>query len=343
MNTNTRNSIVIIAVVALLGVLGYAVFAMGWGDDWFASENQNTNNEQNNSFIPEGWNQYTHAQHGLSFFYPPAGEVTIEAGRVKVTYLGPGNTQGSEITEGFTFFVRTEEKDSDTSLETIAEEERERLFEENQDNDIPEPRTMSIGEREVYQFEVESELGTPVTYVVVEGSDTTAFIVSYSAVGDAQAEYESFIETMIRSLEPASHASVYNRVSIALLERDVDDTPDRGCDNVVFVERNVTETSAPLSAALSELFSLERENVEGQFNFIARTNDTLFFDRADISEEGVASIYLTGELSGLIGVCDNPRAAIQIEETALQFSTVDTVQIYLNRVRTDLTADGRGS
>ena len=76
--------------------------------------------------------------------------------------------------------------------------------------------------------------------------------------------------------------------------------------------------------------------VDGYTNFIARTNDTLSFERAEVDEDGTAHIYLTGELSGLAGVCDDPRAAIQIEETALQFATVAEVQLYLNDEPTDL-------
>ncbi|MEZ4680232.1 MAG: GerMN domain-containing protein [Caldilineaceae bacterium] len=45
--------------------------------------------------------------------------------------------------------------------------------------------------------------------------------------------------------------------------------------------------------------------------------------------DGVASIYLTGTLR-VGGVCDEPRVRAQIEETALQYYTVDEVRIYVN-------------
>jgi len=60
-------------------------------------------------------------------------------------------------------------------------------------------------------------------------------------------------------------------------------------------------------------------------------------------EHGTASIYLSGELSGLAGVCDNPCASIQIEETTLQFPTVDNVVFYLSGEETDLTPGERGA
>lgn len=128
----------------------------------------------------------------------------------------------------------------------------------------------------------------------------------------------------------------FSTVNIALLDTEqTTDGPVRGCDKVVMVERSVTPTQAPLTAALEALFALNSERVSGLYHFISKTNDTLSFDRA-VVDDGTAHVYLTGSLTGLAGVCDDPRARIQIEETALQFSTVDRVQIYLNGSPTDL-------
>lgn len=110
----------------------------------------------------------------------------------------------------------------------------------------------------------------------------------------------------------------------------------RGCDKVILVPRTVATTTAPLTAALQNLFAISTTSVGGYFNFIDRTNETLKFSRATILN-GTANIYLTGSLSNLAGVCDDPRAAIQIEETALQFPTVQRVQLYLNNATTTLT------
>lgn len=111
---------------------------------------------------------------------------------------------------------------------------------------------------------------------------------------------------------------------------------ERGCDRVVLVTRDVPATSAPLTAAMQSLFAEESQQVGSNFNFIARTKNTLKFNHATV-ENGTASIYLTGSVSGLAGVCDDPRAQIQIEETALQFATVQKVDIYLNGEKTLLT------
>lgn len=161
---------------------------------------------------------------------------------------------------------------------------------------------------------------------------------------------DSMVERIISSFEVDARAEVDSLVvQVALLadpagegqNEEASGGPQRGCDRVVMVDRRVPRTGAPLTAALTELFSLERTTVDGLRHFIGETNETLAFDRATV-QNGTASIYLTGELSGLGGVCDNPRARIQIEETALQFPTVDSVALYLNDRPTDLQPDGRG-
>ncbi len=142
--------------------------------------------------------------------------------------------------------------------------------------------------------------------------------------------------------ENVSRETETSSVLVAFLDREgVSDGKSRGCDKVVMVEYSTPPTTTPLATAMQVLFAIDSEDVNGLFSFIARTNDTLRFDRATIVD-GIANIYLTGELTGLAGVCDDPRAVIQIEETALQFPTVKSVQIYLNEEPTTLVPDERG-
>lgn len=142
--------------------------------------------------------------------------------------------------------------------------------------------------------------------------------------------------------EPEKETPQTRTVRIALLDTSGAGTgPSRGCDAVTFVTRTIPYTQTPLSAALAELFKMNDEKVDGNMHFIARTNETLAFDRVTL-ENGVASVYVTGTLSGLAGVCDDPRAAIQIEETAKQFSSVQTVDIYLNGVKGALVPSQKG-
>lgn len=133
-------------------------------------------------------------------------------------------------------------------------------------------------------------------------------------------------------------------IKIALLDTNGNGPGKKlGCDAVNMVTRTIPRTEAPLTAALQQVFS-EPEGAQPStnYNFLARTRETLKFDRAEV-KDGTAHIYLTGELSGLAGICDDPRAEIQIEETALQFPTVQNVVIYLNGVAGALTPARQGS
>ncbi len=124
-----------------------------------------------------------------------------------------------------------------------------------------------------------------------------------------------------------------SQVKIALLAepaKDDDIKKVKGCDLVSLVERDIAPTLAPLTASMKELFAKKdtwpyTENSSG--SFISSQKD-LFFDKAILSN-GVAKIYLTGKYS-LSGECDDPRIETQIEETAMQFATVKSVEIFLN-------------
>ncbi|MBE7553551.1 MAG: GerMN domain-containing protein [Anaerolineales bacterium] len=102
-----------------------------------------------------------------------------------------------------------------------------------------------------------------------------------------------------------------------------------GCDDsLIAVEREITPTIAPLRASLNELLSL-REQYDGQSGLY----NTLYQSELKIDDiglaNGLATIYLSGRYT-LGGVCDIPRFEAQLEATALQFSTVDRVMIFLN-------------
>lgn len=99
-------------------------------------------------------------------------------------------------------------------------------------------------------------------------------------------------------------------------------------DSLVPIERTISTPKMPLKAAFDELLALKEPyyGQSGLYNALYRSN--LKLDKATITN-GKADIYLSGSLP-LGGVMDNPRVENQLNETALQFSTVHEVQIYLN-------------
>ncbi len=137
------------------------------------------------------------------------------------------------------------------------------------------------------------------------------------------------------TLEPTV-AGPTTRVKIFLIALDDNGKSGKkiGCDDsVIGVERVIAATTAPLRAALDELLTLRDRNY-GQSGLI----NVLYQSRLQVESVSIASAKATIHLSGtlrLSGVCDNPRVEAQIEETALQFSTVRDVQVFLNNVALD--------
>lgn len=102
-----------------------------------------------------------------------------------------------------------------------------------------------------------------------------------------------------------------------------------GCgDSVVPVEARIEPTQAVLKAALQALLDLGQPTQPNLYNALSRAKVTV--QRVELIQ-GVANVYLSGELL-LGGVCDDPRAQAQLEQTALQFKTVRSAHIFLNGV-----------
>jgi hypothetical protein len=114
-----------------------------------------------------------------------------------------------------------------------------------------------------------------------------------------------------------------------------------GCgDSVVAVNRAIPTTSAPLTAALKELLSIRQQTygASGLYNALYQSN---------LKVTGVTLVNkrATVNLSGTVllgGVCDSPRFAAQIRETALQFATVDEVDVFINNTPLDKILSEKG-
>ena len=90
----------------------------------------------------------------------------------------------------------------------------------------------------------------------------------------------------------------------------------------------IEPTIAPLTAAYNQLLSADDTfyGESGLYNALAQSDLTL--DGIDI-ENGTAQVAFSGEIV-LGGVCDRPRVETQLRQTALQYSTVDEVNITVN-------------
>ena len=104
-----------------------------------------------------------------------------------------------------------------------------------------------------------------------------------------------------------------------------------GCgDSAVAANVEVPYTTGVLRASLDKLLSIKDQNYgqSGLYNALYQSNLKI---GSLTLKNGVATIHLTGKLT-LGGECDDPRVQAELEETALQFSTVKKVSIYVNNV-----------
>jgi len=112
-----------------------------------------------------------------------------------------------------------------------------------------------------------------------------------------------------------------------------------GCgDSAVPVTVNIQPTNAVLRASLNKLLSIHDQyyGESGLYNALYQSNLTI--GSLNIVA-GQAQIYLNGSLL-IGGACDSPRVKAQLEEIALQFSTVSSVIVYINGVPLDEVLTG---
>jgi hypothetical protein len=101
-----------------------------------------------------------------------------------------------------------------------------------------------------------------------------------------------------------------------------------GCDDsLVAITKKITPTVAPLRAAIEELLALPHEYSKELGNYWRGKDLKL---KSVVINEGVATIHITGEGPYVGGVCDKPRITEQIENTAMQFSSVSKVKVFVN-------------
>ena len=104
-----------------------------------------------------------------------------------------------------------------------------------------------------------------------------------------------------------------------------------GCgDSAVPVTVTIPPTQGVLRAALEKLLSAKQQfyGESGFYNALYQSD--LELESVTI-DQGKAIIHLTGTMM-LSGVCDSPRFEAQIEQTALQFSTVSNVEVSINDI-----------
>lgn len=157
------------------------------------------------------------------------------------------------------------------------------------------------------------------------------FQMDKQSVSDQETTASSTVEQAVKDTDQdAVPSGIDVKIALVALEDNGKSGKAIGCnDSAVLVLQEITPyTQGTLKAALTRLLSLKEPfyGESGLYNAIAASSLTL--DEVAIENE-VAVIRISGQ-TVLNGVCDTPRVIAQIEETALQFDTVTSVQIFLN-------------
>lgn len=98
-------------------------------------------------------------------------------------------------------------------------------------------------------------------------------------------------------------------------------------DTLVPVSVDASQAGSPLAGVLNALLSLEGSSPSaGLYNALHRSS--LALENVEVSGQH-ARIHLTGEIA-IDGVCDAARIQAQLEQTALQFDDIETVDILVN-------------
>lgn len=103
-----------------------------------------------------------------------------------------------------------------------------------------------------------------------------------------------------------------------------------GCDDsLVPVTRTIKRTRQPLKAAIEELLAIPYKYNDKLTNFWG--GDRGIKVKSISIKKGTATINLTGSPS-VGGICTQPRIMLQIVETAMQFSTVKEVEVFIDGI-----------
>ncbi len=176
---------------------------------------------------------------------------------------------------------------------------------------------------------------------------TTVYVVQRGdTLGTIARRYQTTIATLLRlnpQIRNPNRIFVGQRLRVPVLPPtdpggftitrihliSLDDGGPLGCgDTLVPVVQEIPATRAVLRATLERLLSIRTQyyGESGLYNALYQSSLQLEDVRID---HRVATIWLSGQVV-MGGVCDAPRIQAQLEQAALQFSTVDQVQIYVN-------------
>ena len=185
-----------------------------------------------------------------------------------------------------------------------------------------------FGVTKTAQTDAEGRLSTTITLPdFAEVGDPWGVVVRIVERGGAKASSGTFQVTAPG--EDSENLFTRTQIYLIAVGDEGESGMEIGCgDSVVPVEVAIEPTIAPLTAGLEKLLAIDEKYYGQSGLYNAFHSSDLTVEGINI-ENGEAIIRLSGELR-IGGVCDEPRIRAQLEQTALQFSTVDRVSIIIN-------------
>lgn len=295
--------------------------------------------------VPYRWFRSRPGPHGYGFVVrvPDSLQVSEPAtGVTRFLYAGHRNDPPA-LTDGFTLTVHFRATPRASSLHEVVQQTIREADSTNGAVLSPPRDTVYHGYRSIY-WRQRSALGHPITRWALALDRESVVLLSTARVGPTREVYRQPVSDILSTLKfwhrGAKRSAKTTAVPLAMLT-DPAGAPDRGCDDVVFVEHEVHHSPNLVATTLDTLFALDRDSVGGARHFIQRTSEMLSLDGTQIRSDTV-EVYLTGTLTGLRGACDSPRARIQIEETVRELTGLPHVHLYLNGKRSALSPSSRG-
>lgn len=302
--------------------------------------------------VPTGWLYFI--GDGFALPYPPEADWSREGETMtRFRVIGPGSEPNTEITDGFTFTIGRRALGAGQTGVDYARRDMERSADVGEILDPIEPERFRGRTAYAYRARTLGEVtNLIVDYAAREGETPSVIHLAWNVADPFRHGYPETVELMLEGLEIGPDAGANaapDVVEVAFLDPDgVHEGspragPSRGCDTVVWTRIAAVDASGPAETALRSLFADDRVRTDdGLYNFIARTNDTLRVESVTVTG-ATARVDLSGEVTNLGGVCDDPRARTQIEETLARMG-IRRTEIFLDGEPTDLLPDdGRGA